>query len=84
MPSCKEFLQELNDFLDETVDPETKRMLQAHVEECPNCYVIVDTVKKTLAVYKGAEPQPVPEEIHARVWRAFENKMAAARAKKAV
>ena len=81
MVTCKKFLQELNDFLDPSVDPEMKRHLERHVNECPNCFVIVDTTMKTLSVYKGVEPQAVPENIRVRLWAAIERKMAARKCK---
>ena len=85
MPSCREFLQELNEYLDEFVDPETKRHWQEHIDECPHCSVIVDTTKRTMAVYKNSQEQEVPEEVRAKVWKALDKKMAAsARAKKSV
>lgn len=77
MLSCKDFLRELNEFLDETVDPETKAHWQQHVDACPNCFVIVDTTKRTLQVYKGMQEQEVPEDVRIRVWKALELKMAA-------
>ena len=55
MLTCKQFLQELNDYLDPSIDPETKRHLESHVAACPNCFVVVDTTKKTIQVYKGME-----------------------------
>lgn len=76
MLTCKEFLRELNEYLDETTDPETRAHWQAHVDECPNCFVVVDTTRKTLEVYKGMEPQPLPEDIRERLWKALERKMA--------
>ena len=77
MLTCKDFLRELNQYLDETVDPETKEHWQQHVDACPNCFVIVDTTKKTLQVYKGMKEQEVPEDVRARLWKAMELKMAA-------
>ena len=77
MVTCKQFLEELNEFLDDTVDPETKRHWQDHVNECPNCFVIVDTTRRTLQIYKGVEEQEVPEDVSTRVWAALELKMAA-------
>ncbi|HEX5430749.1 MAG TPA: zf-HC2 domain-containing protein [Bryobacteraceae bacterium] len=77
MLTCKQFLQELNEYLDPSIDPETKRHLESHVTECPNCFVIVDTTRKTLQVYKGVNPQPVPEDLKNRLWEALERKMAA-------
>lgn len=77
MLTCKQFLQELNDYLDPSIDPETKRHLESHVAACPNCFVVVDTTKKTLQVYKGMEPTPVPEDLKNRLWAAVERKIAA-------
>jgi len=77
--TCKEFLQEICDFLDENVDEELRRKLEAHISECPNCFVILDTTKKTIQVYKGVDAQPIPSEVHNRLMRAVEKKAAARR-----
>ena len=71
MLTCKEFLQELNEFLDETADQELRARLHAHVTECPNCFVIFDTTRKTLRVYKGVEPQQIPDDVHQRLMTAL-------------
>jgi anti-sigma factor RsiW len=75
--TCKQFLQELNDYLDPNVDADLKRRLQSHVSECPNCFVLVDTTQRTLQVYKGIEPQTIPEDVKTRLLRALELKIAA-------
>lgn len=75
MVTCKQFLKELNDYLDPSVDAVTKVHLESHVSECPNCFVIVDTTKKTLQVYKGMEKQNIPEDVRTRLWKALERKM---------
>jgi anti-sigma factor RsiW len=77
--TCKEFMQELSDYLDATVDAELRRKLEIHLSECPNCFVILDTTKKTIEVYKGVQPQPIPQEVHSRLMKAVERKLAAAR-----
>ena len=76
MVTCKQFLQELNDYLDPNVDAAMKANLEAHVSKCPNCFVIVDTTLKTLQVYKGMEPKAIPEDVQSRLWKAIERKMA--------
>lgn len=81
MLTCKQFLQELNDYLDPSIDLETKRHLENHVSQCPNCFVVVDTTLKTLQVYKGMEPQAVPEDLKNRLWAAVERKMEAKKKK---
>jgi anti-sigma factor RsiW len=75
--TCKEFLQELADYLDSTVDAELRVKLERHISECPNCFVILDTTQKTLKVYKGVEPQAIPDEVQVRLMKAVERKMAA-------
>ena len=77
MLTCKEFLQELSDYLDATVDAELRRKLEIHISACPNCFVILDTTKRTIEVYKGVEAQPIPPEVHARLMKAVEKKQAA-------
>ena len=80
MLTCKEFLQELNENLDETADQELKARLHNHVTECPNCFVVLDTTKKTLKVFKGLEPQEIPNDVHGRLMRAVEKRCAERRA----
>jgi anti-sigma factor RsiW len=67
----------LNDYLDPNVDAEMKRRLESHVTECPNCFVIVDTTQRTLQIYKGMEPQNIPEDVKTRLLKALDRKMAA-------
>ncbi len=74
--TCKDFLRELNDYLDEAADPALRREIEAHLAECPNCWVICDTTKKTLQVFKGTDLYPLPSEVHARLMEALRRKLA--------
>jgi hypothetical protein len=75
--TCKEFLAELADFLDERTDAEIRSKLERHLAECPNCWVICDTTTKTIAVYKGMKTCSIPEDVHSRLMAAMERKIAA-------
>ena len=77
MLTCKEFLDELTDFLDEKTEAEIRAKLEKHLTECPNCWVICDTTKKTISVYKGMKSCTIPEEVHSRLMAAVEKKIAA-------
>lgn len=79
MLTCKDFLAELSDFLDEKTDAELRAKLERHIAECPNCWVICDTTRKTIQVYKGMKSYSIPEEVHSRLMAAVEKKMAAKR-----
>ena len=74
--TCKQFLQELNDYLDEAVDTELRHRIETHITECPNCFVILDTTQKTIRVYKGMQAQALPDDVQARLLSAVERKMA--------
>jgi hypothetical protein len=75
--TCREFLAELSDFLDERTKGEIRTKLERHLKECPNCWVVCDTTRKTIKVYKGMESCSIPEDVHARLMAAVERKIAA-------
>jgi len=77
--TCKEFLQELTDYLDASVDAELRVKLERHINECPNCFVILDTTQKTIRVYKGMQEKEIPPEVEARLMKAVERKVAASK-----
>ncbi len=77
MLTCKDFLNELGDFMDGTLDQDVRDNLQKHVAECPNCWVVLSTSQRTITIYKGLEPQTIPPEIHSRLMDALARKMAA-------
>jgi anti-sigma factor RsiW len=74
--TCKQFMDELSDYLDEKLDSEVRKKLEQHINDCPNCWVICDTTKKTIQIYKGMDPFPIPPEVHSRLMSALEQKMA--------
>jgi len=75
--TCKEFLSELSEFLDESVDAATRAKLEEHLAECPNCWVVADTTKKTIRIYKGMDAYPIPADVEARLMAALDRKIAA-------
>lgn len=77
MLTCKDFLSELSDYLDEATDAEMRAKLERHITECPNCWVIADTTRRTIRIYKGMEAQPIPDDVQSRLMQALEKKMAA-------
>jgi len=74
--TCKQFLEELSDYLDEKTDPDLRQKLEQHISDCPNCWVICDTTKKTIQIYKGMDPVSIAPDIHDRLIAALEQKMA--------
>jgi len=74
--TCNQFLDELSEYLDEAAKGQIRQELQEHISECPNCWVMVDTTEKTLKIYRGLEPEPLPNGLHSRLVAALEKKRA--------
>jgi len=76
MITCKDFLRELSDYLDDATDPALRAELERHISECPNCWVICDTTRKTIQVYKGMDLHPLPERVHNKLMNALAQRAA--------
>lgn len=72
MLTCKDFLRELNDYLDKCCDPSVRAEIEKHLNDCPNCFVVADTTKRTVAVYKGLDAQPLPDRVKVRLMAVIE------------
>ncbi len=77
--TCDKFLDEMSEFLDENVQGGLRQELEDHVAQCPNCWVMLDTTKKTLKIYKGLELEPLSDSLKSRLMAAVEQKLATGR-----
>ncbi len=71
MITCKKFMEELGAYLDDQTAPDIRMELEQHLAGCPNCWVITDTTKKTIKVYKGMDAYPIPCELHNKLLSAL-------------
>ena len=65
--TCSDFLKELTDYLDETLDDRTKAELDEHLAWCHNCFVVCNTTKKTIEIYRDSELYELPENLRANL-----------------
>ena len=72
--TCKDFLKELTDYLDETIDSSTREELEDHLAWCHNCYVICNTTKKTIEIYRDSHLYELPEDLRTRLRTAIVSK----------
>jgi len=64
---CKEFLTELTNYLDGALDERTKSELEDHLAWCHNCYVVCDTTRKTIEIYRNSQLYELPEDLRTRL-----------------
>ena len=73
--NCKHTLSQLSDFLDGDLDPELAEAVRKHLADCPDCEVVVNTTKKTIELFCGSEPMPLPQEVGERLQKVLESKL---------
>lgn len=65
---CNDFLKELADYLDGTADVAVKVELEEHLHWCHDCYVVMNTTKKTIEIYRDNQlfelPDPLRNKLH--------------------
>lgn len=72
--TCAEFLKELTDYLDETLDARTRAELEDHLVWCHECFVVCDTTKKTIQIYRDSRIYELPDELRTRLHNAIASK----------
>ncbi len=69
--TCKEFLNELTDYLDDSMDASTRAELEDHLQWCHNCYVVCDTTKNTIEIYRDSKMYELPEDLRSKLQSAI-------------
>jgi anti-sigma factor RsiW len=64
-------LQELTNYLDGALDARTRAELEDHLSWCHNCYVVCDTTKKTIEIYRDSELYELPDDLRTRLRQAI-------------
>jgi predicted anti-sigma-YlaC factor YlaD len=68
---CKKLLARLNEYIDDELASDLCRELEQHVTECHDCRVVLDTLGRTVRLYRAlgdAEPVELPADMEARLF----------------
>jgi predicted anti-sigma-YlaC factor YlaD len=68
---CSKFLNELNDFLDGSLDSSLKAELEEHLTWCHNCHVVCNTTKKTIEIYRENQVYELPDTLRVKLQTAI-------------
>jgi predicted anti-sigma-YlaC factor YlaD len=71
---CSDFLKELTDYLDNTMDTATRAELEEHLQWCHNCYVVCNTTKSTIEIYRDSKLYELPDDLRGRIRTAILSK----------
>ena len=69
MSECPDLIHELSDYLDGVAAPEICAEIERHLKDCPDCKVMVDTLDKTITLYREREADiEMPEDVRQRLF----------------
>ena len=70
---CHQFLNSLSAYVDGDLDEELCTDIERHLQECDNCRVILDTLKKTIYLYRvNTDVETVPVDVRERLYQRLE------------
>lgn len=72
--TCSDFLKELTDYLDDSMDAQTRAELEDHLQWCHNCYVVCNTTKMTIEIYRDSHLYELPDDLRSRIRSAIMTK----------
>ncbi len=71
---CKDLLRMLNDYVDGDLDPALCEEFEKHFAGCNPCKVVVDTIRRTIQVYKDGHLCEMPLDFKRRLRQALQEK----------
>lgn len=66
---CADLLGDLSAYLDGDVGDDACTQIERHLEHCENCRIVVDTVRKTVYLYRQLPQPPLPGEVRERLYK---------------
>jgi hypothetical protein len=72
--TCTEFLAILDDVIDESIAAQTRAEIEAHINSCGHCEVVLNTVRKTIEIYQCHELYELPTDVSTRLHTAIKER----------
>ncbi len=68
---CHALLSTISEYVDGSLGPEFCEELEHHLAECENCHIVVDTLRKTITLYRqtAGETAQMPGVVRERLYR---------------
>ncbi len=65
--TCRELKAQLSDYIDGDLDEGLCAEIERHLAGCDNCRIVVDTLKKTILLYREYGAVTVPQDSQRRL-----------------
>lgn len=70
--NCHDLLDGLSDFLDGEASAELCAEIQRHMASCNKCRIVVDTLRKTVTLYRQMPHPDLPEQARERLYKVLD------------
>ncbi|OJX47324.1 MAG: hypothetical protein BGO78_17825 [Chloroflexi bacterium 44-23] len=65
---CEELITSISEYVDGSINPQLCLELEKHLSECDNCRVVVNTLKKTIDIYRQQSArEKMPSDVKNRL-----------------
>jgi anti-sigma factor (TIGR02949 family) len=70
--NCRQLLGSLSEYVDGELDEELCNVLEQHLEDCEDCRIVVDTLRKTVYLYHTTtDAEDIPADIRQRLYKSL-------------
>ena len=64
---CSDYIKELNDYIDCTLDASLCHEIEEHVGHCQNCRIMIDTMKQTAILCRDGVAEKLPHSLELKL-----------------
>ena len=65
---CRRMVSVFSDYLDKDARAAVCRKVDEHLKDCPDCKVYLDTLNKTITLYRDLGDVAVPRDVQSRLF----------------
>lgn len=67
--NCRHLLSSLSDYVDGVLESQLCAELERHLQDCENCQIVVDSLRKTVYLYRTTASQTtLPKDVRQRLY----------------
>ena len=70
--NCHHLLDDLSSYLDGEASAALCAEIERHLETCKNCRVVVDTMNKTVLLYRDLPQPALPDDVRSRLFQSLD------------
>ena len=71
--ACRHLLDSLSDYVDGSLEEAVCAEIERHLEDCEDCRIVIDSLRKTIYLYHTTSQQPsVPKDVKERLFRCLQ------------